>query len=263
MSLSICTYWEGPVSWLERVCINSMIDAGHEVEVFTSDVRTLKKTGLHHRITDIREVLEDSHPAYLYKSQQGGLRTFSDIARLAMLKKSRGVWCDADCLFIRPMIEGQDNFLGRLTQNRLSNGVLLLQPDSELLNRYYDAVSKVPLRAKWINPRLRFLREIEIIMGGAIPKHAGRCSIGPRAITYFVKQLKLEDIVLPPQVFFPIVQQEAHLLVTADAEEILLRISDETRMIHTWQSTLGHQGLLREKPGASSFLGKACNRLGV
>ena len=263
MSGRICTYWQGPVSWLERLCVASMVEQGYEVEVFTNDVAALKAQGLHSVISDVRDVLPLTSPGWLYIGQPGGIRVFSDIARLAMLKHDRGVWADPDCYFQGRLTPREDHVFGWMSDTRIANGLLYLPPGSAVLDDYYSALSTVPLRAKWVNIRLRIEREWEILTGGAIPRHAGRSSVGPRALTWFLKKHGLERLAVPIATFYPVSEARTRDLIDPDDRAARDSFIDETVVVHAWQSTLRMLGALAAPPPPSSFLGQQLSRLRI
>ena len=79
--MPLVSYWDGPVKWLERLCVRSMREAGHPVILFGHDVAALEREGLGaSEIHDAREILAEDHPANRYRRPYEG----TDVAEKAM-----------------------------------------------------------------------------------------------------------------------------------------------------------------------------------
>jgi hypothetical protein len=257
----VFTYWEGPVTWLERLSIHSMLDAGHKVVIYTCDPRTVRNHGLPAEVIDLRDAVSLPPLAFEYRKQRH-FSLFADIVRLALLKRGAGIWSDADCLFQRALPDAPA-LMGWMTPSRINNALLYLEQDSPLLHDYFDAITAVPVRVPWATGHIRIRREIGVALGIAVPRSLQRMSIGPRALTYFVRRHGLENAVAPKERFYPIVDTEAAALVDPDDGFLMSRITPATDVVHGCRGMLALHGLLDAKPPASSFAGRECSRLGV
>jgi hypothetical protein len=257
---TIVTYWQGPVGWLERLCLASIRQAGHRLEIFTTGTAELRALGIADDVHDVRDMIEPGSPERLYH-EAGQLALFSDIIRLRLLRMGRGVWLDCDCLMLAPLVPEGPHVMGWYPNGRVGNSVLYLAPDSQLLADYYGAVTSWPILVPWATRRVRLWRQIEVLMGRKIPKNPGRMSIGPRALTYFVVKNGLKDSVLPATVFYPVAQADCLDLVDADAARTERWLRPETQIVHAWNSNLKNAGALKELPPATSYLGQAYRRL--
>jgi hypothetical protein len=258
-----CTYWDGKISWLERLCLTSVRHAGFNLTVFTSTPQALRDELPDFDIVDIREVIPDTHIAYIYREQRGGLRVFSDIARLYMLLQGRGIWTDADCIFQHDVSTQASHMFGWISPKRLNNAVLYLPAQSSILNDYISSITALPLRSPWATLRVRLFRDIEILLHGNVPRDAGRSSIGPRALTYFVIKHGLQDLAVPPDVYYPVLEYQSHVLVDADDRECRSLLTHQTQIVHAWQGTLKGLGALDQNPVAGSFAASELKRIGL
>ncbi len=260
----LVTYWDGPVSWLERLSIASMLAAGHEVEVFARDVAGLRRQNLHHAIVDVREVMAEHPMADLYR-RRGNHAFYADYLRLMLMEQSRGIWTDADCIFRRPITPppGEEDYVfGWLSQRRINNAVLHIPARSELLRVYLDALNRVPIRAPWATGHIRVKRELEILIGKTIPFDPDRLAIGPRALTYFIRRLGLEDRASPRDTFYPLSDDQAHLLTDPDDRAATALIGPGTVAVHAWRGKLWSIGQ-SACPAPTSWLGRLCRELSV
>lgn len=261
---TIVTYWDGTVSWLERLSIASMIAAGYKVEVFAHDVAGLNRQGLHDAIIDVREVMPGNLMADLYRNR--GVHAFyADYLRLKLLLDGRGIWADADCVFqraITPRVEADSYLFGWVSVRRINNAVLYLPRGSDLLRTYLAAINEVPLRAPWATRHIRVKRAFEILIGKTIPFDPDRLAIGPRALTYFVQRLGLAHHARPQPVFYPLTDDQAHLLTDPDDRGAYALIRPETIAVHAWRGKLWSIGRSGRPPN-SSWLGQRCRELSL
>jgi hypothetical protein len=261
---TLVTYWDGPVSWLERLSLASMLAAGYAVEVYAHDVAGLRRQGLHQAIVDVREVMAEHPMADLYR-RRGNHAFYADYLRLMLMAQAKGIWADLDCVFrqpIGPPAGEADYVFGWLNPKRINNAVLHIPAGSELLRVYREALDRVPIRAPWATGHIRVKRELEILIGKTIPFDPDRLAIGPRALTYFIRRLGLEDRARPRAVFYPLGDDEAHLLTKPDDRDATALISPETVAVHAWRGKLwsiGQSG----PPQPNSWLGQRCRDYGV
>ena len=261
--MPLVSYWDGPVKWLERLCVRSMREAGHPVILFGHDVAALEREGLGaSEIHDAREILAEDHPANRYR-QAGAFQHFADVFRLELLRQGRGVWTDMDCLMLKPIAPKEGYLFGRFNGDTLNNAVLMLPRGSAVLEAYYAGITAVPFRMPWSTPQRRLRRNLAILMGEPLPDPRSRTNIGPRALTYYVKRHGLFERAEPPPVFYPVLSAQAQVLVDNDDRAAQRLIGDQAQVVHTWHGNLRHIGALSQLPPPTSYLGQAWTRLGM
>ena len=259
----IVTYWEGRVSWLERLSIATMLAMGHRVELFTRDVAQMRAELDGVEVFDVRDVLPDHPPAVLYHEQRH-FALYADIVRMALLREARGVWCDADCVMLSALPPPETYLMGWLDEGRrINNAVLWMPRDSALMEQYWRAITRIPVRAPWATLRVRVLREFGILFGRKYPFDIEKMSIGPRALTYFVERLGLQAHASPKARFYPLRDNETHLLIDADDRVARAMIAPETEIVHAWHGKLKGLRALETAPPATSWLGQHCAAYGV
>lgn len=109
------TFWTGnPLSRLERAALQSYVNVGYTVDIYTyNPIAEFKKqlpTQRHIRVHDAREVLPESQ-LFKYSGREGiGKRDdafsylpFSDLFRFTMLHKNGGAWIDLDIFLVKPL----------------------------------------------------------------------------------------------------------------------------------------------------------------
>ena len=258
----IATFWSGPVTWLERLSVNSMRAAGHAVDIYANDRKTVLAAGLDAEIVEVGDLMSGDAAAESYL-RAGLVAFYADHVRLELQKRSLGTWSDLDCVFLNPLRVADpenDYVFGWCAPNRVNNAVLRLPARSRLLETYQAALRRRPIRTPWATPHVRLKRELEIMLGHAEPSNPRKLAIGPRALTYFVRKLGLEDRAAPRRRFYPLADDQAELLVTPSDAAARGLISPDTTVVHAWRGKLWSIGA-SAPPAKSSWLGGQVARL--
>lgn len=259
--MHLVSLWEGPVSWLERLCVTSMLEAGHKLTIYSYKPDDLRHTSLHDNIRDAREIMGEDHISYRYIGSKR-YNLFANIFRVELQTQEKGIWFDLDCFQIQPLKPSLYTF-GWVSHRKLNNAVLGLPAKADMTKDYLKGISAIPLRTPWSTWRRRTRRDIEILLGKDIPHISVRSNIGPRALTYYAQKHNVISEASSPEVFFPIPSKLASILVSSNDTEANSRITENTIVAHAWQGKLKRSGLLDDRPPASSFLGKACKNLNI
>jgi hypothetical protein len=240
-----------------------MLRHGHHLTVYTYDPEALSGCNLGAEIRDAREVVPERHLAHRYRAA-GKFWLFSDLFRLELQLQGKGIWIDLDCYLIKPLVPLSEYVFGLMSLKKLNGAVLRLPSDCPMIGDFAAAITADPLRTPWASLRRRLRRDIEILMGQSQPHpSAVGGSIGPRALTYFVRKHDLLKHAMPPDVYYPLAVEEAPLLVNPDPSGVAAKLTARTILIHLWRSHIDHLGLVSRLPPATSYMGEACARLGV
>lgn len=253
----LVSFWDGPVTWLERLCVASMLGHGHSIAIYTYDPKTLEKCGLGADIRDAREIIPDNDFDQRFRAH-GRFAIFSDIFRLKLLKKVQSVWVDLDCLLLKPLDLDTDYIFGWASHKKINNAVLGLPSDSLVLNDYIDTISADPMQVPWSSFRRQVLRKYEIFKGHTRPDPKSHINLGPRSLTYFVKKHKLVSHAQPTEVFYPFLVQDTRLLVKP-IDVALENIKQNTIIVHVWRTTFKNLGFLQIIPSKDTYIGNFCH----
>lgn len=263
MSLPVLvSFWHGPMSWLEALCIASMARHGHRVDVYAYEQPQNFPVGANWR--DAAEILPREQLVF-YKGK-GTPAVFSDRFRLELLRGQRGVYVDLDLYLLAP-IEGPPDYLMAWERpGSVNSAVLHIPADSALLSDLFSVFSAEnrPL----FEPHLSPLRRLEVaarrLLGEKIPpENMQYGATGPMALTYFVKKHGLADKVLPSSTYYP-VPYEAIPRLMEPGSSVQPFLKPETRGIHLWRSQFtdrGRAGMILPPPG--SAMAALCAREGI
>lgn len=252
----LVSYWEGPVGWMERLCVRSMRRHGHHLTIYSYLPDALAAHGLEAEIADARDIVPDHHPITRYRSV-GRFALMTNLLRLELQRQSKGMWVDLDCLLLAPIVPASPYVFGRVMGMKLNGAVLQLPPGAPMVEDYMSAITAVPLRTPWATIRRRIWRDLEIMAGRPMPPPAVQTNIGPRALTYFARKHGVLAHALPRDVFYPIGTLDAHILVEAEDRKAKSAITERTVVVHLWHGQLKKIDLLKATPPASSYVGQA------
>lgn len=266
---TIVSFWHGPLSWLERLCIRSYLDQGHPFHLYAFESPPGLPDDAQWR--DAAEILPQSE-LVLYKGK-GTPAVFSDRFRLELMRQSRGIWSDCDVYCVRPLDGLGDTILSyerepSLFQPRgsINGAVMLLAPTSPLLDDL-EAVF-LPTGDRLFEPHLPFFRRLEVaarrLLGEAVtPEYMQYGATCPFALTHFVPRRGLTSKVLPSRAFYPVPYAAISQLMKPGSS-IEPFLTPQTFGVHFWRSQWtdrGRRGIA--PPHAGSALDQLCRRHGI
>lgn len=259
---TIVSFWHGPLSWLEVLCITSFLRRGHKVAVYSYDAIAGLPQGAEWR--DAAQVLPPEKLVF-YKGK-GTPGVFSDHFRYAVLQQSFGVYADLDIYCVRP-IEGPPDYLMAWERHGSVNGAVLHIPAgapllADLMTIFEQ--QKRPLFEPHLPPLRRFEVAIRRLVGDRVtPEHMQYGATGPMALTHYVAKHGLTAKVLPATTFYPVPYEGIPQLMQPGSS-LEAAIKPETLGIHLWRSQLtdrGRAGL--PLPPAGSAMAALCDREGL
>ncbi len=262
MPQHLFSYWDGPISWLERLSVATALEQGHTLTIYSYNPEELLKTGIHSDVRDANEIIPNSNVSYRYIVARR-FTLFTNIFRLVAQMEEIGIWIDLDCIFEKPLELKDEYLFGWLSPIKLNGAVLRLPKDASMTKDYHKGISAIPLRTPWSTPRRRIQREVEIAIGKDMPSIKTRTNIGPRALTYYAKRHKVIDHAQPKDFFYPLRSGLAGLLAIPDDREARASISERTIIMHSWQGRLKREGYIKAGPAETSYLGQLCKKFHI
>ncbi|PTW51482.1 class I SAM-dependent methyltransferase [Rhodovulum kholense] len=230
----IGTLWIGPaLGWLERLCLTSFVDQGHEVTVFGYAPVEGLPPGV--RFERAEQVLATDR--ILFHARSGSPALLSDRFRYRLLAGCPGmIWADTDAYCLRPFETETGYFLGWQTHRHINGGVLGLPPDSPALAALLAFTEDDHPIPPFYPPARR--ADLKARAEAGAPVHVRDLPWGvwgPDALTHFLTETGEADRAFPPPVLYPIPFSRAALPLRAtrraEAEALL---GPETRSIHFW-----------------------------
>ena len=219
---------DGPLSFLEQLCIKSFLDVGQAVRLYTYGNVTNVPDGVERR--DAREILPDSD--FITHERTGSPAPQSDKFRYRMLAQEPDlIWADTDAYCLKPFTTPNGHYYGYL-EGEVAIGVLGFPQDSEALGMLID-VTNDPLRIPpWLPQRHRKPMEEALASGTPVNVPETLWGVwGPQAVAWALKQTGEIKYVLPEHVFYPLNFSRRRALARPNAN-VQPYIKDDTVSIH-------------------------------
>jgi hypothetical protein len=258
---TIVSFWHGPMSWLEALCIASFRRHGHEVHIYAYDPIENFPEGA--TLRDATEILPREDLVF-YKGK-GTPAVFSDRFRLELLRQGRGVYADLDLYLVAPIAEPADYLMAWEKPGSVNNAILYMPADAPLLADLLSIFSgDRPLIEPFLTPIRRYEVALRRLFGEKIPpENLQFGATGPMPLTYYVRQHGLTEKVLPATSFYPIPYEGIPGLMQPGSS-VDPAIMTETRGIHLWRSQLTNRGRAGlPMPPPDSAMAKLCAREGI
>lgn len=254
--MRVFSYWEGPVTWLERLSIATALATGHELTVFSHNPKTLRLAGLGVPVEDAREIMDDPSLDRMLRKLPAH---FSDHFRAEGLERDFGVWSDLDVLFLKRLPD-DDFILGWAEPGLVSGAILKLPPEGKFLADYLKMCRRrpLPIAAPWLPWHERVALTVKD-WRRRIRGHRGiRPPYGPPALTHLVEVHDAYDKVRPRAIYHPLDPDEVPSL--AQSNDFVPHPDSYT--IHLFGSHF-RNSMGSAVPPASSWLGAQCARYAI
>lgn len=266
---TIVSFWHGPLSWLERLCIASFVRQGHRFHLYTYD----DVEGLPEGASRLdAETIIPRDQMFFYKGKHTPA-VFADLFRLKLMQKGAGLWADCDIYALRPFADLGDYIFGyevapsaRHKNGSVNNAVFACPPDSALLTSLLSIFG--PESTTKDMPWLPTLRRAELSLRRLLGQKLAPYDIqfgatGPFPLTHFIIQYGLLEHVRPVDVFYPAPYKSIpHLM--QPGSNIELYTTSQTLGVHIWRSQLTNRGRAGlAPPPPESALALLCAKDGV
>lgn len=219
-------------------CLKSFVMRGHSVYLHT-----------YGKIKDLPEgiTVQDANliipqDKIIRHRKTGSYALFSDLFRYELLKHldGKGIYIDCDVYCLKPLRLTETGYVIGFEDDSYINGAVLALPsDSEvlnlLINAAYDPLFIPPWFSKKQQKRLRIKRmfgirhKLEDMPWGVI---------GPRAITYYVKELGIEEFVQKMDIYYPVHYSKIRGALTDPELSIGDLITSRTLVFHLYNEML-------------------------
>ncbi len=249
---------EGPLSFLEQMCLLSFVANGHKVMLFHYGEVENVPEGI--ELVSANEIHQPEQ--FIVNSTFNTPVPQSDIFRLQLMKKTDFLWCDTDVLCIAPIPKADYTF-GYFNKKTICNAILRLPPDSPTLKAYTEySLDPYPIRP-WVEGDERHELERQK-RAGELP-HASQQAhsvYGPAVLTWFLRHHGELEHAHPIDVFYPLPFRQ-----TGEANDIPARefrpkyLTDNTLAVHLWGRRMRWwvaKGIKRH-----SFLDRRLRNLGI
>ncbi len=251
----LSTMWvEGPLSYMEQVCLKSALACGHHVVLYTYFDVTGVPEGV--EVRDGREVMSED---YLMKhKKKNSWALCANIFRYKLMKQGKGLWIDTDIYMIEPIYLREYKYIFGIQKDSLiNNAVIYFDQNGPLADVLINFAAQQYIIPYWLPWRKKLRYQMRPLLGlkplplSDLPWGV----IGPRALTHFANELNLAHYAMPQDVFYPLPPKQAKLLFDPEAD-VDSFITDRTITIHFWNEMI--KDYKRQPPPDGSFMARIC-----
>ena len=259
----IAMLWmEGPLSFLEQLCVKSFIDAGHRTVLYHYGPLENVPDGV--ELADASDILPRTN--FLTHERTGSPALHSDLFRYRMLEKSTNtIWADTDAYCMKAFETPNGHFYGWESDKHINGGVLGLPQDSDTLLAllaYTRDEFAIPV---WYGED--YAAELEAAKAAGNPVHAGEQPWGvwgPHAVTHFLHATGEVKHALPQEALYPFTFKERRLMLRRNFD-VSSHITENTYSVHLYGRRM--RARLVEKEGGAphpkSLLGRLLVKHGI
>lgn len=224
---------EGPLSYVEQLCVQSFLDAGHEVTLYHYGPVERVPEGV--SLVHGREILD--RDSFIAHGRTGSMALFSDVFRYHMLSKlDHTIWADTDAYCLRPFATETGHFFGWESKRHINGGVLGLPQDSDALAGLLEMSGDEYGIPFWFDAaeqeRLRALAE------AGTPLHVSEMPWGvwgPHAVSAWLQKTGEDKFALAREVLYPVPFKKRRQMVRSQTRAIAeAYLTDKTLSIHLY-----------------------------
>ena len=228
----IAALWmQGPLSFLEQLCLKSFVDAGHKVVLYHYGPLENVPEGI--ELGDANEFLPQTN--FLQHERTGSPALHSDLFRYKMLEKSDNtIWADTDAYCMRPFETETGHFYGWESDKHINGGVLGLPKDSPTLKALLEFTSDEFAIPTYYGEE--YERELEQKKAAGNPVHASEQPWGvwgPHAVTHFLHETGEARFAFPQEVLYPFTFKDRRKMLKRNFD-VSPYVTDNTRSVHLY-----------------------------
>jgi len=252
----------GSLSFLERLCVQSFLDAGHHVALYGYGEIGGVPDGVERR--DAGAVLEER--AEIVHGKSGSPAPHADLFRYRLLaERERTIWADTDAYCLRPFAPEAGHFYGYESPGEVNNGVLALPRDSEALGRLVAFTADEYAVPYFLDAA--YVAALEAAREAGTPVHVGDQVWGvwgPWALTNFLNETGEIRHALPQVALYPYGFADRRRLWQPGRDHDGT-VTGQTLSIHLYGRRMRKRLAEREKglPHPESLIGQLLIRHGI
>ncbi|WP_211785268.1 hypothetical protein [Falsirhodobacter algicola] len=226
----IALLWmRGSLSFVEKLCVKSFLDAGHRTILYSYEPIGNVPEGV--ELRDASDVLPEE--GMLVHERTGSPAPHADLFRYRMLAQHENlIWADTDAYCVKPFETTNGHYHGWESPTHINVGVLGLPHDSATLAALLDFTSDEFAIPTWYGDR--YTRRLKKAAEAGHPVHTGQQPWGvwgPHALTHFLHETGEAKFSLPQDVLYPFTFADRRKIIKAGIDTTRY-LTEDTASIH-------------------------------
>jgi hypothetical protein len=225
------TFFDGRLSGIEITCIQSFIDHGHDIEIYSYGDCGAPR---HFQTRDAASVIPQKEVFYYGPGGgEGSISGFTNVFRYHFLTSKTDVWwVDTDVVCLSHDWPARPSSIGAGWEDREKVGTAVLWMHDDIARSAAAEAKEIGQGAYW---------------GQA----------GPHLITRTVKSLSLENEILPADTFYPVHWNEWFKVFMGNFRAFVEEKSRSSKALHLWNEMARRAGYDKSiMPDRQSYLGQ-------
>ena len=224
---------EGPLSYVEQLCVQSFLDAGHEV--------TLYHYGPVSNVPDGAAIVHGDailkRDTFLQHGRTNSLALFSDVFRYHLLTQGTGmIWADTDAYCVKPFESETGHYFGWESKRHINGGVLGLPADSAALAGLLEMTEDEYGIPFWYSDGAR--EKLQALADAGTPTHVSELPWGvwgPHAVTAWLKRTGEDEYAFARDVLYPVpFEMRRKMVKTGGRKAAEGYLTENTTSIHLY-----------------------------
>ena len=182
------SFWHGPFSPYEALCLSSFVAAGVQVELFSEAPVPGLPDGVTRR--NAREILNEEVAFYRHECDGPSPALHANHFRYALLETLGGWWIDTDMLLIASSLPTADIFLARQSDQELNISVMRFPRGHPLMKEARRRTAAGLENARWGDTGPKLITELQ-------PAYEPDLPTAPRQSCYAIGPDEFEKFLLP------------------------------------------------------------------
>lgn len=210
------SFWHGPFSPYEALCLSSFVAAGVEVELFGEEPQSGLPRGVRWR--SAREILDQDVAYYRHEFDGPSPSLHANHFRYALLETLGGWWVDTDVMFAGSELPAVEVFLARQSDEELNGAVMRFPASHPIMRAARERTATILQEARWGDTGPKLVTEL-------LTANAPNTALAPRESTYAIGPDEFQKFLLP-----------------AACEEVDARTINST-FVHLWNEMWRRAGI--------------------
>ena len=231
--------WIGPrLGPIHAACLQSFVRHGHTVVLHTYDEPEDVPAGV--ELSNADNLLPKS---MIFRNlETGSLAPFCDLLRYEILRQGLGVYVDCDVYCVKPFWDA-DYILASEDEKYINNAILKLPADCPALKELCELKKLTSPVMPWFPVPKRIRRMLKFAAKHMFNRSLHPleslpiATLGPVALTYYVKKHHISDEALPNDVFYPLHWTQVERLFDPNFQ-IESAFTDDTIGLHLYNEMI-------------------------